>query len=237
MDDLIPVDHELTMSSKEIAKLTTSRPDVVKVTMERLQEKGVISFTSVVENPSKSTGGRPGTVYLVNQRDSYIVVAQINARFTAKLVDRWMELEGITKPKTVPVERAPALFKGFYGVAKLLGLDKNAAAISANQAVLATSGQNVLALMGQEHLESESQEHWLTPTQLGKEIGVSAITFNSLLVDKGFQLKVGDFWQPTEDGKPHSRLFDTGKKQGGGVPITQLKWSRSVLECVLEELK
>lgn len=143
---------ERLMSSKEIAQLTASRHDSVKRTIERLAEPGVITFTPMVE---KSSGGRPGTEYLINQRDSYVVVAQIDARFTAKLVDRWMELEGITKPKQLPIEKTPSLFKGFYGIGKLLGLDKNAAAISANQAVFAASGQNVLALIGQTHLESE----------------------------------------------------------------------------------
>jgi phage regulator Rha-like protein len=32
-------------------------------------------------------------VYVVNKRDSYVVVAQLSPEFTARLVDRWQELE------------------------------------------------------------------------------------------------------------------------------------------------
>lgn len=46
----------LTMSSREISELVE------------------ISFTPMGE---KSSGGRPGTAYLVNKRDSYVVVAQL----------------------------------------------------------------------------------------------------------------------------------------------------------------
>ncbi len=80
----------MTMSSREIAELLESRHDKVKQSMERLSEKGVITFTPVGE---KSSGGRPGTVYHVNKRDSYVVVAQLSPEFTARLVDRWQELE------------------------------------------------------------------------------------------------------------------------------------------------
>ena len=36
-----------------------------------------------------------------------------------------------------------------YGIARLIGLDKNVAAISANQAVAKITGTNVLQLLGQ----------------------------------------------------------------------------------------
>jgi predicted transcriptional regulator len=222
----VAIQTELTMSSQEIAKLTGARHDNVKRTMERLAEPGVIQLTPMEEVNHK---GQKVEVYLINQRDSYIVVAQIDARFTAKLVDRWLELEGITKPKAIPVERAPALFKGFYGVAKLLGLDRNAAAISANQAVLATSGQNVLALMGQTHLESESQQHWFKVTDVGAQIGLSAIEMNRVLRDAQLQHRVDETWVPTSLAEGLYRIFDVGKAHGNGTPVTQVKWRLDVL--------
>ncbi|OJH45196.1 hypothetical protein IE00_05935 [Paracoccus sp. SM22M-07] len=79
-----------TMSSREIAELVEARHDNVKVTIERLSEKAIVTFTAVQE---KSSGGRPGTVYHVNKRDSFVVVAQLCPQFTARLVDRWQELE------------------------------------------------------------------------------------------------------------------------------------------------
>lgn len=82
-----------TMSSREIAELVESRHDSVKRSMETLRYKGVISFTQSVETSHDGAGARPVEVYLVNKRDSYVVVAQLSPEFTARLVDRWQELE------------------------------------------------------------------------------------------------------------------------------------------------
>ncbi|MGV3000762.1 Rha family transcriptional regulator [Vibrio sp. E150_018] len=80
---------EMTMSSREIAEVVQLRHDNVKRTMETLRLKGLVSFTQTEEK----SGGRPATVYHINKRDSYVVVAQLSPEFTAKLVDRWQELE------------------------------------------------------------------------------------------------------------------------------------------------
>jgi phage antirepressor YoqD-like protein len=91
-----------TMSSRQIAELLESRHDNVKLSMERLASAGVISFTSSQETSHEGAGARPVLVYLVNKRDSYVVVAQMSPKFTAKLVDRWQELESQQIPKTLP---------------------------------------------------------------------------------------------------------------------------------------
>ena len=51
----LSLDHELTMSSQEIAKITGSRHDNVKRTMERLAEVGVVRFTPSEETSHKDT--------------------------------------------------------------------------------------------------------------------------------------------------------------------------------------
>jgi len=79
------------MSSAEIAELVGSRHDNVKKTMERLASRGVIQLTSLQE--VKNHLGQKVAQYNVSKRDSYVVVAQLFPEFTAKLVDRWQELE------------------------------------------------------------------------------------------------------------------------------------------------
>ena len=83
-----------TMTSLEISELVGARHDNVRRTVERLAEKGVIALPPLEEKP---TNGRPTLVYVFSgeqgKRDTYIVVAQICPEFTAKLVDRWQELE------------------------------------------------------------------------------------------------------------------------------------------------
>lgn len=99
----------LTMSSREIAELVGSRHDNVRVAIERLAEKGVITLPATQE---KATAGRPSLEYVFSgdqgKRDSIIVVAQLCPEFTARLVDRWQELEAQQKPISLPNFSNPA---------------------------------------------------------------------------------------------------------------------------------
>ncbi len=81
----------VTMSSREIAELVESRHDKVKQSIERLAEKGVIQLPPMGE--VKNHRGQMVSEYRLEKRDSYIVVAQLSPEFTARLVDRWQELE------------------------------------------------------------------------------------------------------------------------------------------------
>lgn len=99
----LPALHQnQTMSSREIAELVESRHDSVKRSMETLRDKGLISFTQSVETSHSGAGARPVDVYVVGKRDSYVIVAQLSPEFTARLVDRWQELESQQIPKTLP---------------------------------------------------------------------------------------------------------------------------------------
>lgn len=88
-------EQPLTMSHREIAELTSRRPDSVKRTIERLADKGLIAFTPMVETVESKgvTGKQQLTSYHVGEEASYIVVAQLSPEFTARLVRRWRELE------------------------------------------------------------------------------------------------------------------------------------------------
>ena len=80
------------MSSREIAELVEKRHDNVKRTISDLANSGVISYPQI-EGGKKAANGVVETVYLLEKRDSFIVVAQLSPEFTARLVDRWQALE------------------------------------------------------------------------------------------------------------------------------------------------
>lgn len=124
----------------------------------------------------------------------------------------------------------PRLFPDYYKVARLIGCDKNAAAISANQAVLQKTGENVLALLGQTHMEAEKQEVHFNVSDLVD--GISGQRMNKMLAAAGLQTREGEQWVPTADGKDFCRIFDTGKRHGSGAPITAIKWSKEVLDLL-----
>ena len=83
--------QQLAMSSRDIAELVESRHDDVKRSIERLAERGVIQLPPLAD--VRNHLNQSVQVYLIGKRDSYVVVAQLSPEFTARLVDRWQELE------------------------------------------------------------------------------------------------------------------------------------------------
>lgn len=90
-----------TMSSREIADLVESRHDDVKRSIERLAIRGVIQLPPVAE--VRNHLGQNVSEFHICKRDSYVIVAQLSPEFTARLVDRWQELENrVGIPTTFP---------------------------------------------------------------------------------------------------------------------------------------
>lgn len=94
---------EQSMTSLEIAELVEKRHDNVKRTIESLVNANIISNPQI-EDGIKSANGVIPKVYVFTgekgKRDSIIVVAQLCPEFTARLVDRWAELEGKNRELT-----------------------------------------------------------------------------------------------------------------------------------------
>jgi len=110
--NLIKANAAITMSSRQIAELLDCRHDSVKRTIERLALKGVITQPPMVDESYKDGSGRTVVmgVYHVGKRDSYVIVAQLSPEFTARLVDRWQELEAaVAAPAAIPTSFAEAL--------------------------------------------------------------------------------------------------------------------------------
>ncbi len=104
-----------SMTSIEIAELVGSRPDSVKRTIETLAKKGIIQFPQTVEIENKQSLGprRFSSAYVFEgergKRDSIIVVAQLCPEFTARLVDRWRELEEQIRKPMSEIEMVAAM--------------------------------------------------------------------------------------------------------------------------------
>lgn len=81
-----------TMTSREIADLVEKRHDSVKRTVDTLAARGAISQPQFVGG-EKSANGVVEMLYLISKRDSFVLVAQLSPEFTARIVDRWQELE------------------------------------------------------------------------------------------------------------------------------------------------
>jgi len=153
------------------------------------------------------------------------VIRTFDAVATGKLVP---EPRKAKTPKA-PVLEAAAMIPPVFRALRACGIDKNAAAIGANQIATTQTGVNLLAMAGHSHLPTPTQQICYTPTELGKRFCQSAITFNRRLADAGMQESIGGHWVPTEKGRRHAVVLDTGKAHGNGTPIQQVKWIDSVL--------
>ena len=162
----------------------------------------------------------------------YAYAMWISAKFHLQVIRTFDSLATAQAPAAAPARSAisPAKeFRAIFGIARLIGLDKNAAAISANQGTAALTGVNMLQLMDRTHLATPGQDICFTPTELGRRFVKSAKDFNQLLAQAGLQDMVAGHWVPTEKGRAHAVVLDTGKAHGSGAPIQQVKWRDSVL--------
>ncbi|HWT21672.1 MAG TPA: BRO family protein [Variovorax sp.] len=197
----------------------------------------------VAKHHPLQTGGGVQEMRVLSEPDVLRLIVN-SKRPAAERFERWVFEEVLpsirkagsytaSKAAPSPVRLAYDAAKAFpplFRVARLLGCDKNAAAISANQMVRKLTDVNLLEGLGQVHLEAEKQDtQFFTATELGKRIGTSARGVNLLLAEAGMQMKRGDVWEVTDAGREFARILDTGKRHGSGVPIQQVKWSPNVL--------
>ena len=110
----LPMNNTITMTSREIAELVNSRHDSVQRSIERLAQNGVIQLPPTVISEIINNLGLPQKVseYVFTgeqgKRDSIVVVAQLSPEFTARLVDRWQELEAALAKPALPDFSNPA---------------------------------------------------------------------------------------------------------------------------------
>ncbi|MGO1500815.1 MAG: Rha family transcriptional regulator [Marinobacter sp.] len=97
-DLMLSSNDEMTMSSREISALVNSRHVDVCRTIERLMGKATISEYAPTAYTHEQNDQQYHE-YKVGKRDSYVIVAQLSPEFTARLVDRWQELESQQAPK------------------------------------------------------------------------------------------------------------------------------------------
>jgi hypothetical protein len=167
-------------------------------------------------------------IYNLPEREARLMVMSESLEVQTAVLDRLIKVESVG-----PIDAtitATKLFEALFGVCQLIGLDKNVSAISANQGANTLTGANLLQLVGQTHLINPKQAQYFTPTELGKSCGISGQKMNSLMASSGLQAKHGALWIATGDGVAMSRIYDTGKTHGLGVPIQQVKWTEEAIK-------
>jgi len=99
------------MGTREIAEMLDKNHSDIKRSAERLWQSGVIGDGQpLAEREFKTERGNTYGEYLLIKRDSLILVAQNCPEFTARIVDRWQQLESQQGPQ-IPQTYAAALLE------------------------------------------------------------------------------------------------------------------------------
>ncbi|MND20838.1 Phage regulatory protein Rha [compost metagenome] len=162
---MLPSTEILTMSSRDIADLVGKRHDKVKQSIERLAERSVIDLPPMGEY--LDTLGRPASEYRIGKRDSYIVVAQLSPEFTARLVDRWHELEHQTSKRQAAIGYDSPLEFARLIIETMPNLGESTKQVMLSKASELSFGVALLPL-------PKVEEHLMNATEVGAILGISA---------------------------------------------------------------
>ena len=92
MNITTPTPQPKTMTSRELATVADKRHDNVMRVCRELRTLGVCP--QIEETPyTVEATGQTYVQCVLNQRDSYVVMARLSPEMTGRLVDRWQELE------------------------------------------------------------------------------------------------------------------------------------------------
>lgn len=132
---------ENTMTSREIAVLVEKRHDNVMVVCRELRATKVCP--EIKETPYfNEQNGQTYLQCILTKRDSYVLVARLSPEFTARLVDRWQELEA-RAAKPVELSRMDLIQLAMQAETERLALT---AQVQTQQAVIEAQAPKVEAL-------------------------------------------------------------------------------------------
>lgn len=177
MNQLISRNQKLQVTSQDIAELVGSRHDKVKQSIIRLasahyNDDGTVKRPALISQPpvgdgEKSANGSTTKVFIFSgdkgRRDSIVVVAQLSPEFTARLVDRWQELESQVSQPKIPKNYAEAL------------------QLAADQA----KQLEIAAPKAEFYDRVVERETLINATQVAQKVGLSAVMMNRALDEIG----------------------------------------------------
>jgi prophage antirepressor-like protein len=201
-------------------------------------------------HPLQTAGGKQN-VRIISEPDLYRLIANSKlpsaAQFEAWIFEEVLptirKTGSYTTPQHAPVKDAHGLlevdkaFRAALRMAKAIGLDTNAAIISANQLARKVTGSDALEMLEVRFLERPLEDLPLTPTAIGQFIGgISGQAVNKVLCASRYQEKVGDVYVATTKGAQYAVLVDTGKRHTDGAPVHQLKWKKTIVDQLKTEI-
>lgn len=165
MNNLIAMTSEMTMGTREIADMLGKRHDNIKASAKKMADSGVILTPA---EQGFTHNGNEYTEFRLNKRDSIILVAQNSPEFTARLVDRWAELEAQVAKPSLPDFSDPV------AAARAWADELEQKQIAQQQLAIAAPKADVFDKVME-------RETLLNATQVAQQVGMSAIAMNKKL--------------------------------------------------------
>lgn len=231
----VMVDGEVWFVAKDVCDILELNN--VSKAIQELDDDERSSLT--ISEGTSPKGGNPN-MNIINESGVYALIFK-SRKPEAKAFSRWVRHEVLPQIRQTGsysvVQPKPMLIDPMQGAKVVF----DAAGITGNQLALALdrlyktyTGQSALE-GGDVVLTAPTQNQLLTPTQIGEHFGgMSPKLVNKKLAYAGYQRKVGNRWEATEQGRPYAVMQDVGKWHGG-TPVRQLKWDSAIL-CVFREL-
>lgn len=218
MKQIVNAGSKITMTSLEIAELLGNRHDKLTQSLERLVKRGVIEqppMGEVVNNQSLS-GNNKTKVYLFSgeqgKRDSIILIAQNSPEFTAKIVDRWQELEQKNQTPAIPQNFADAL------------------QLAADQARQLEQQKPAVEFV-QKYVEADSLKGF---REVCKLLNANERDFRQFLVEQKIVYRLGGAWTAY---KPHIEAgrMDTKAATANGKAFNQIMFTAKGVAWIAEK--
>ncbi len=168
----------MLMSSFEIAELVESHHDDVKRSIERLAAKGIFTLPPLAEVSNTRSGPKTIGVYNLDKRSSLIVVAQLCPEFSARIIDRWQELE---EQAAHPAFQIPTTLAGALRLAA-----EQAEQIEQQQAQLVAAAPKVAFV--KQYVESTGLKGF---REVAKLLKANEARFREFLEDGGIMYRLG----------------------------------------------
>ena len=230
MNELVNSNNQ-TMTSREIADLLESRHDHVKTSIDRLVKAGAISHPAL-EDGIKSANGVVVSQYRICKRDTYVIVAQLSPVFTARLVDRWQELENQVE---VPQFAIPTTLSG------ALRLAAEQAETIEQQALQLEAAKPAIEFVDR-FVDATGLK---TFRQVCKLLGAKENDFRAFLMARNIMYRLGGEWAPyaqhidagrfevkTGVSADSGHAFNSAKFTPKGVSWIAGEWAKFNIETV-----
>ena len=208
---------------------------------EEFSEESVLNTDSLITLPIDTGYGIKELVFITEPQLYFVMMRSRSEQ--AKPFRQWVVndvLPSIRKTGKYEVKKENVLTRDQLDMYSLVlekaGIKGNQLALSLDKAVRNKTGESVLALT-ETVLVADTQNQLYNPTELGNELGISAIKFNKALAYLGYQEKIDKKWEMTTLGQAKGGIYlDTNKKHSDGTPVRQLKWPYKVIYDVQDVL-